>query len=131
VLHPDFYTRILESNGKWDNIYICYDLRKRPSAAMQRACIAPLSRFRPHVFESNDAMTDFNFVRQFRHIAIAPSTFCWWAAYLSGAKQIFFPDLRRSRTSCWRQRKVDFLRLEVDEPRYIYSEGSTLWDGAT
>jgi len=124
VLHPKFYMRILESTDRFDKIYICYDLQKQPTRAMRDACLAPFSRFKPYIFESNDAMTDFNFVRQFRNIAIAPSTFCWWAAYLSNAERIFFPDLRNSRTACWGDRN----RLEVDESRYTYLPATTLWD---
>ena len=129
VLHPQFYESILQRRDQFDKVYICYDLKKKPSDRMREACLAPLARWNPHVFESGDPMTDFNFVRQFRNIAIAPSTFCWWAAYLSNARAIYFPDLRSSRTSCWRRRRpVDYLRPEVDEPRYVYSPAKTLWD---
>jgi hypothetical protein len=129
TLAPDFYYRALESAGKVDKLFICYDSREPISELVWRQCLEPFLRFRPVVFASANPLRDFNFVRQFSRIAIASSTFCWWAAYLSRAEEIFFPNLRCSTTSCWRRRgDPEPFALEVDETRYRYIDAQTLWD---
>lgn len=130
ILDPEFYQRALERVSGVDRVYVCYDKREMVSNAIRRRCLEPFLDRGAILFKSSSPMEDFSFARRFRRIAIAASTFCWWAAYLSDAEEIFFPSLYTSTTSCWRgvRKDVSPVRLEVDEPRYNYIDARTLWD---
>jgi hypothetical protein len=87
------------------------------------------AEFEPTIWRSADPIENFQFIKAFSKIVVAPSTFSWWAAFLSDAREIFFPDLRFSAHSPWRQHNQGtIVRLEVDEPRYTYVKAQTLWD---
>ena len=49
---------------------------------------------------NGSALQDFAWVRAARHIGIAPSTFGWWAGYLSEARTINYPALPSSQMPC-------------------------------
>jgi hypothetical protein len=126
VLHPHFYHQVLALAAPFHNLYVCYDASEQVSPWIEEKALAPFRRLGAIVVVCRRPIDDFNFVRQFRYIAIAPSTFCWWAAFLSDAERVFFPDLRGSTTSPWRS--TGTVRLEVSESRYQELPARTLWD---
>lgn len=130
IIDPDFYLQVLDIVRPLNRIFICYDWREQISQSILNRCLSPLLHKHAQVFQGATWLDEFNFVRQFQNIAIAPSTFCWWAAYLSRADSIYFPDLLKSITSCWRAN--DGLKTPIDlqiaEPRYRYIKARTLWD---
>jgi len=81
-LKLNFYTDILD-NGKYNNIFICgdeFDLETREI----------LKRFNP-IYVHESEIDDMMFISQFNNIIMSNSTYAWWAAFLSFAKNIFYP----------------------------------------
>ena len=75
---------------------------------------------------SGAVMDDFRFIQSFQKIAFGQSTLHWWAAFLSEAREIYFPRCDRGR---WSHPEPAHLAhepshygidLRVDEERYIY-----------
>lgn len=75
---------------------------------------------------SGKAMEDFRFIQSFQKVAIGQSAFHWWAAFLGGAREIYFPRCDRG---WWSHPEPAHLAhepshygidLRVDEERYIY-----------
>ena len=62
------------------------------------------------------AMIDFAWVRDARHVAIAPGTFGWWASYLGSADSVYYPA-RPSSALPW------CLIMPTDDPRFIFLGG--------
>ena len=62
---------------------------------------------------TRDIMDDFAFCMLFNKIVIANSTFHWWAAFLSQAQEIYFPEI-------WFRNCPDIDLRVSDESRYIY-----------
>ena len=50
--------------------------------------LTDLRKFDPKVFHSRDHLVDFEFLRQAKRMILAPSTFAWWAAWLSEAEEV-------------------------------------------
>ena len=107
IIHPDFYHKIIEQYG-FNQLYICTDTPKSK-------LLKEFDRYNPTLFASGVPLIDFKFLKSFNRIAISTSSFSWWAAYLSDAQQIYFPDTRDSVSNIWNQ-GLHF----VNEPRYIY-----------
>lgn len=127
ILSPIFYEQVLATTS-YERLFVSWDSRNCDEATA-RSHFKFLERFRPIYWHSTDVIENFAFIRSFSMIAIPASTFSWWAAFLSNAKKIFFPDLRESTTSVWREHGQSVkVRLEVDEPRYHYIKARTLWD---
>ena len=68
---------------------------------------------------NGSALKDFAWVRAARHIGIAPSTFGWWAGYLSEARTIYYPALPSSQMP-W------CLIMPTDDPRYLFVRSKRL-----
>ena len=75
---------------------------------------------------SGSVMEDFRFIQSFQKIAIGQSAFQWWAAFLSEAREIYFPKMNRGlwshpepATLAWEPGHYG-TDLRVDEERYIY-----------
>lgn len=113
VIDNSFYLNILD-NFAYDKLYICTD---NPCSSL----LDDYKEYSPTIFSSGDALTDFKFVKSFKKIAISTSTFSWWAAFLSDAEQIFFPDTTNVPENCWNQGKHF-----VKEDRYIVLEAKGL-----
>lgn len=64
---------------------------------------------------ARNVLQQFAFIKSATRLIITPSTFSWWAAWLSRAEEIYFPHEK----GCWRQ-AVGRIKLWVnDEPRYV------------
>jgi hypothetical protein len=56
------------------------------------------------------------FFKLFNRIIISRGTYAWWGAYLSDAREIYFPIATKG---IWGKEQND-VDLKVDEDRYIY-----------
>lgn len=70
------------------------------------------------------ALKDFAWVRAARHIGVAPSTFGWWASYLSDAQTIYFPAIP-SAFMPWCH------IMPTDDPRYLFVRAERTARGGT
>ena len=71
------------------------------------------------IIRSPGALDNLAFIKKFNKIIISNSTFLWWAAYLSNAKEIIFP---RPVNGFWSLHDPisKNIELEVNEVRYRY-----------
>ncbi len=105
---PDsYYIQVMEQS-QCDRMIIVTDDPKDPF-------FKKFDRFHP-VLVSESQMEDFCFLRHAKHICLSQSTFSWWAAYLSEAQRIFFPQ---PVTGPFSAERPD-IHLDVPEDRYIY-----------
>jgi len=107
----DFYCRILRKKS-WDRLWAVVNHPER-----SWNILTDLRKFEPKVFHSRDHLVDFEFLRQAKRMILAPSTFAWWAAWLSEAEEITMARPSEGYGS----RSHGVANLEVsDEPRYRY-----------
>lgn len=108
-----FYLEILE-RIEFGRLYICgYGLDKEIRNAFHK--------FNP-TYISGSAVEDFRFIKGFNRIIQSPSTFVWWASFLSDAEEIYMPITDPSQLPVkW---PID-LRV-MDEPRYHHVENVPL-----
>ena len=72
-------------------------------------------RYRP-ILRSQSAQEDFDFLRTARQLALSPSSFAWWAAFLGQAEWIGFPV---PHAGIWAPDHPEGVDLQVsDEARY-------------
>ena len=77
----------------------------------------------PHTTQpSHNVVDDFRTIAGHSKIIMSPSTFSWWAAFLSDAKEIYYPLCRHGYYSPYRK-DIDF---RVNEKRYIYVDEQKL-----
>jgi len=84
VISPNWHDQILSMinyNPKRSKLYIVVE---DPSERI----LGNYKKHRPEIV-SQSAKEDFNFIRSFDTIICSNSSFCWWAAYLSDASNIF------------------------------------------
>jgi len=62
------------------------------------------------IHHKTDFITDFSIIKNFKRIYLAPSTFAWWAAWLSEARFICYPEV-----GIWRRKSL----FVYDEDRYV------------
>lgn len=79
--------------------------------------LLPFDQYSPIYFVQNNYIDAFNFVRVFNRIVISQSSFCWWAAFLSNAKEIYYPVVKNGHWVVPSKNNED---LRVNEDRYIY-----------
>lgn len=78
------------------------------------------------VFVSGGVLHDFLFILSFQKIAISQSALHWWAAFLSDAREIFFPKYDRGYWSvpsppAFVHEPAHYgIDLRVEDPRYVY-----------
>ena len=87
--------------------------------------LAKLGDLGAEVF-AGGGLADFRFIQSFQKIAFCQSTFQWWAAFLSEAREIYFPPCDRGLWShpepadlAWQPSHWG-IDLRVDEESYIY-----------
>jgi len=115
ALSFDFYTKCLNQT-KYHKLYVCTD--------------EPNDHFIKKFIKENNAelfhgsvLEDFCFMKKFNKIIMSASTFCWWAAYLSDANEIFFPVPKKGPWSS----EYSAADLVVNEPRYIYVDSGDMY----
>lgn len=108
ALPADFYLRIAEQRT-FRNLVIVTDQPSDPF-------FWHFKKYRP-TFVRGAVLEDFWFLMHARRLVISPSSFSWWAAFLSAADEIVFPV---ASFGVWTLPGVD-LRVS-DESRYTYVE---------
>jgi len=96
------YENILKKH-EHDRLYILSD---NPDDAF----FSLFKKYQP-IMIHNDMLEDFCFIRSANRIALALSSYSWWAAFLSDAQEIYFPI----PIPC----ELPWLPLQVPEKRYI------------
>lgn len=89
LLTYDYFKIILESK-KWNNVYIITN----PGSIGhndQYKWIKDFYSYDPIVVRCYDPVQSLAFGAQFNNIAISQSTYSWWMAFLSNAKNIYYP----------------------------------------
>jgi hypothetical protein len=74
-------------------------------------------KYKP-VIRSQSPSQDFSFLLTAHQLALSPSSFAWWAAFLGQAETIYFPI---PKTGIWSEDSAERIDLRVtDEDRYHY-----------
>jgi hypothetical protein len=131
VLPYQYYKNcISKSNCK--KVFICTDepsselldeFKKEFGATICNQYRIPLDNCFPEInerFKNNIASTlrDYKVLNSAKKIVLSQSTFSWWAAWLSDAKEVYFP---LSKVGFWNGQMDIDLKVN-DETRYIYME---------
>ena len=85
VIHPSYYLNILKQL-KWNKVYIVCE--NHPTNKHYLKYFNGIPNNRKEIISSTPE-NDFHFIRSFDRIICSNSTFCWWAAFLSDASQIY------------------------------------------
>jgi len=110
-VEADFYRKLLRKMT-WDRLWAVVNHPER-----SWSILSDLREFAPRVFHSRDHLRDFEFLRCARRLVLAPSTFAWWAAWLSEAEEITMARPSEGYGS----RSHGVARLEVDDfPAWRY-----------
>jgi len=107
TLDLEYYDNIL-SRTAFDRLFVLGD-------RIDRAVLHRFARYRP-VYPRLSDIDEFQLAQKFARIVIANSTFAWWAAYLSNAREIYYP---RPEHGFWAPDATGH-DLEVPEPRYVF-----------
>jgi hypothetical protein len=107
ALPKEYYEKAL-SKAKYEKIYITTDDSNDPF-------VKYFVKKYDAIITNNNYLDDFRFISSFDKIIMSQSTFCWWATFLSNAKEIYFPIPKKGYWSL--NSEVD---LRVDEKRYKY-----------
>ncbi len=83
VLAPSFYRDVLESMRDVGRVYVC-------GTGIDKAIRAALAEYDP-VYVDGTPHEHFSFLMRFDRIVMSNSTFCWWAAFLSNARELHAP----------------------------------------
>jgi len=83
VVSPEYYVDALSSMADLGTVYVC-------GTGIDHRVREALSRFRP-VYVDGDPYQHFSLLMQFNRMVMSNSTFCWWAAFLSGATDLVAP----------------------------------------
>lgn len=108
ALPLEYYEKVIKL-AKYDKIYVCTD---DPNDSVVLEFVKKYNA----VIHHGDLWDDFKFILNFNKIILSESTFCWWAAYLSDAQEIYFPLSKWGRWGTHQNQ----IHLKVDEKRYIY-----------
>jgi len=107
-----YYRQIL-STIKFNRLYVVTEKRTFDKD-VKKNFLAGFEKFKPIYITNDNLMDDFNFIRLFNKIIISQSSFSWWSALLSEAKEIYYPlPIYGPWSKNPPQRKVP-------EDRYIY-----------
>jgi len=119
ALSFSFYEEAL-NGAKYERLFLCTDDMGNPF----------IRRFRKYnaIIHHTNPLEDFQFTMSFSKIILSQSTFSWWAAFLSNAKEIYFP---LPLSGYWSKQRPDVeLKLD-DENRYIYIKCKEIYDNMT
>jgi hypothetical protein len=83
VLAPSFYRNALESMSNVGRVYVC-------GTGIDKTIRAALADYDP-VYVDGTPHEHFIFLMRFDRMVMSNSTFCWWAAFLSHARELHAP----------------------------------------
>jgi hypothetical protein len=106
TLDLEYYERILAGTS-FDRLFISGDVLG-PDVRRRFA------RYQP-TYLRGPALEQFQLARRFDRMVMANSTFSWWVAFLSNAREVYFP---RPERGFWAPDPIGH-DLEVDDARYI------------
>ena len=113
---PFYFFEEALSCAKYRNIYLCTNNPDHPYINNFKK-YNPIIRRHQKQYSQEAVLDDFKFIMSFDKIVISPSTFAWWAAFLSDASEIYFPRRQKGFFS----REAPNINLFVDdEDRYKY-----------
>jgi hypothetical protein len=101
-----YYCDIL-STISYDRVYVL-------GTGIDNLVIDTFKKYNP-IYINNGEIEDFKFIKSCKKIIMSNSTFCWWAAWLSDATEIYYP---RTKTGYWSSERPDINLIIDDEPRY-------------
>lgn len=124
---PSWLVWSVVDKGPWDRVFVVTDTPEHP----------PIQRFakrRGAIVVSGSALEDFEFVRSAPNILLSTSSFSWWAAILSDANRVFYPEIYN-----WHPATVFFPGTQIpaeclfpyDQPRFEKIPGPILRAGMT
>lgn len=118
----EYYEKAL-SLATYNRVFICIDepgdpflenfKKYNPIVVSTRSITQLLHSMMPWDEISKLNFDDFVFIHSFNKIVISHSTYCWWAAFLSDAEEIYAPDCSNPETYKETYGKID-------ETRYHY-----------
>jgi hypothetical protein len=113
---PDFFRSLLQKLP-FKRLHVLVN-----DSARAEPYVRALSPYRPNLVHSDNYLHDFEFLRRAGRLVVAPSSFSWWAAWLSDANQIHVavPDEGYGSAS---HMVADL--IVNDEDRYIYHSYSS------
>lgn len=83
ILAPNFYRKALESMRNVGRVYVC-------GTGIDKAIRAALAEYDP-IYVDGTPHEHFTFLMLFDRMVMSNSTFCWWAAFLSHARELHAP----------------------------------------
>lgn len=95
-----------------DRVHICTDVPKDP-------LVQYVKKRHDAIIRVPGALDNLAFIKRFKKIVISNSTFLWWAAFLSDAEEIVFPQPANGYWSDTEPLSKN-IALEIPDPRYIY-----------
>lgn len=104
----NYYNELLSGMSLGGKVYVC-------GLGLSEQVRHALATFKP-VYLDLPAIDTLKLLTRANRIVMANSTFSWWGAYLSEAREIYFPRMVRN---FWGKDRPD-VSLEVPEERYRY-----------
>ena len=119
---PAWLVRSVVDKGSWDRVFVVTDTPEHP----------PIHRFakrRGATVMSGTKLEDFEFIRHASNILLSTSSFSWWAAVLSDANRVFYPEIYN-----WHPVTVHYPGAQIpaerlfpyDQPRFQKIPGPTV-----
>ncbi len=124
---PSWLVESAIDRRSWDKVYVVTNAPDHPP-------IQRLVRRRGATIVAGSTLADFEFIRQASNIMLSTSSFSWWAAMLSNADQVIYPEIYN-----WHPLTVFFPNAQIpaerlfphDQPRFQKIPGPVLRTGMT
>ena len=116
VISPEWYKQIIDKYNLSDNKI--YGVVEKPKQQWEFEYIDKVKLLIPEiVIDYRSAKDDWNFIRSFGTIICSNSSFCWWAAWLSEARQIF--TFKKWLAACPNAELAESQRFTTVEGKYL------------